>query len=71
MKDTLSEGTARATQLAPAAVTAGALGGDLCTEVWLGESLRRPAARRGARAIARFTQMRVRARVSMWKLPKS
>jgi hypothetical protein len=45
MQDTLPEGTARATQLAPSAVTASAVSEDLRTEVWLAESLRRRAAR--------------------------
>jgi len=45
MQDTLPEGTARATQLAPSAVTASAVGGSARTEVWLAESLRRRAAR--------------------------
>ena len=43
----LTEGTARAAQLAPSAVTAGAVGADsedLPPEVWLAESLRRRGA---------------------------
>jgi len=42
MQDTLSEGTARAAQLAPSAVTAGAVGGPAIRGVvqWLAESLR-------------------------------
>ena len=51
--DTLSEETARAAQLAPSAVTAGAVAEDLPPEVWLAESLRRRAAHRRARVITR------------------
>ena len=42
MQDTLSEGTARAAQLAPTAVTASAVGGteDLPREVWLADDER-------------------------------
>eukprot|EP00964_Phaeocystis_antarctica_P102496 scaffold67830_cov40-Phaeocystis_antarctica.AAC.1 len=47
-----SEGTARAAQLAASAVTASAVGGSATRSV-VAESLRRRAARRGARAIAR------------------
>jgi hypothetical protein len=55
MQDTLSEGTARAAQLAPSAVTASAVGGSATRSV-VADSLRRRAARARsthARAIAR------------------
>ena len=52
MQDTLPEGTARAAQLAPSAVTASAVGGSATRSV-VADSLRRRAALRGARAIAR------------------
>jgi hypothetical protein len=52
MQDTLPEGTPRAAQLAPSAVTARAVGVS-ATRCVVADSLRRRAARRGARAIAR------------------
>jgi len=55
MQDTLSEGTARAAQLAPSAVTASAVGGSATRSV-VADSLRRRAAR------ARSTHARAHAR---------
>eukprot|EP00964_Phaeocystis_antarctica_P088631 scaffold56421_cov68-Phaeocystis_antarctica.AAC.1 len=62
MQDTLSEGTARATQLAPAAVTASALGGSVHRSVVGRVSPTTSGSSRSTRDCAFHTYVRVRAR---------